>query len=76
MLKTLYEIGSSLFLIAQDFMRWNVLQQGTLNGLIITLVFPNFQRGKCLYTSMRELIENALYSAESIFELSAVEITM
>ena len=32
--------------------------------------------GKCLYTSIRELVENALDSSESIGELPMVEITM
>ncbi|KAG5594996.1 hypothetical protein H5410_036228, partial [Solanum commersonii] len=38
--------------------------------------FPNFQPGKCLYTTVRELVENALVFAESIFELPVVEITI
>lgn len=32
--------------------------------------------GKCLYTTVRELVENALDSAESISELPVVEITI
>ncbi|XP_052187811.1 DNA topoisomerase 6 subunit B [Diospyros lotus] len=32
--------------------------------------------GKCLYTTVRELVENALDSAESISELPAVEVTI
>lgn len=32
--------------------------------------------GKCLYTTVRELVENSLDSAESISELPAVEITI
>lgn len=35
-----------------------------------------FQPGKCLYTTVRELVENSLDSAESISELPFVEITM
>jgi len=34
------------------------------------------QPGKCLYTTIRELVENSLDSAESISELPHVEITM
>lgn len=34
------------------------------------------QPGKSLYTTVRELVENSLDSAESISELPAVEITM
>ncbi len=34
------------------------------------------QPGKCLYTTVRELVENALDSAESISELPLIEITM
>jgi DNA topoisomerase VI subunit B len=34
------------------------------------------QPGKCLYTTIRELVENALDSAESISTLPLVEITM
>ncbi|KAH0652713.1 hypothetical protein KY289_030391 [Solanum tuberosum] len=39
-------------------------------------VFPNFQPGKCLYTTVRELVENAFDSVESISELPVVEITI
>ena len=35
-----------------------------------------FQPGKSLYTTVRELVENSLDSAESISELPVVEITM
>ncbi|KAH0654674.1 hypothetical protein KY289_032352 [Solanum tuberosum] len=55
-------------------MRWN-FNNDTLNALLIKLVFPNFQPGKCLYITMRELVENA-DSAESISELLVVEITI
>lgn len=34
------------------------------------------QAGKCLYTTIRELVENALDSAESISELPLIEIEM
>lgn len=34
------------------------------------------QPGKCLYTTIRELVENALDSAESIKVLPDIEITM
>lgn len=34
------------------------------------------QPGKCLYTTVRELVENALDSAEAIAELPIIEITM
>ncbi len=34
------------------------------------------QPGKCLYTTIRELVENALDSAESIRNLPMIEITM
>lgn len=34
------------------------------------------QPGKCLYTTIRELVENALDSAESISELPIIEIAM
>jgi DNA topoisomerase VI subunit B len=34
------------------------------------------QPGKSLYTTVRELVENALDSAESISELPEVEVTM
>lgn len=34
------------------------------------------QPGKCLYTTVRELVENALDSAESISELPIIEISM
>jgi hypothetical protein len=34
------------------------------------------QPGKCLYTSMRELVENSLDAAESINELPDIDITM
>ncbi|WMV29607.1 hypothetical protein MTR67_022992 [Solanum verrucosum] len=40
------------------------------------LVFPNFQPRKCLYTTAREVVENALDSAKSISELLVVEITI
>lgn len=36
----------------------------------------DFQPGKSLYTTVRELVENALDSAESISELPEVEVTM
>lgn len=35
-----------------------------------------FQPGKSLYTTVRELVENALDSSESISELPEVEVTM
>lgn len=38
--------------------------------------FTCLQPGKCLYTTIRELVENALDSAESISTLPLVEITM
>ena len=34
------------------------------------------QPGKCLYTTIRELVENALDSAESISNLPLIDITM
>ena len=34
------------------------------------------QPGKCLYTSVRELVENSLDAAESIGQLPDVTITM
>lgn len=34
------------------------------------------QPGKCLYTTVRELVENSLDSAESINELPDISITM
>ncbi len=34
------------------------------------------QPGKCLYTTIRELVENALDAAESISQLPHIEITM
>ncbi len=34
------------------------------------------QPGKCLYTTIRELVENALDAAESISQLPDVDITM
>ena len=34
------------------------------------------QPGKCLYTTIRELVENALDAAESISQLPNIEITM
>jgi hypothetical protein len=34
------------------------------------------QPGKCLYTTVRELVENALDSAESVGELPVIDITM
>jgi DNA topoisomerase VI subunit B len=34
------------------------------------------QPGKCLYTTVRELVENSLDSAESVSALPLVEITM
>ena len=37
---------------------------------------PPLQPGKCLYTTMRELVENALDSAESISVLPDIDITM
>lgn len=41
------------------------------------MIFNSFlQPGKCLYTTVRELVENALDSAESISKLPIVEITM
>lgn len=36
----------------------------------------NQQPGKCLYTTVRELVENSLDSAESVSALPLVEITM
>ena len=40
------------------------------------LLMCGFQPGKSLYTTVRELVENALDSAESISELPVVDITM
>lgn len=37
---------------------------------------PDPQPGKCLYTTIRELVENALDSAESISNLPVIDITM
>jgi hypothetical protein len=37
---------------------------------------PKTQPGKCLYTTVRELVENSLDSAESVSALPLVEITM
>jgi DNA topoisomerase VI subunit B len=37
---------------------------------------PCLQPGKCLYTTIRELVENALDSAESIGNLPLVEISV
>jgi DNA topoisomerase VI subunit B len=37
---------------------------------------PLLQPGKSLYTTIRELVENALDSAESIRNLPHIEITM
>jgi hypothetical protein len=43
---------------------------------LISLTCNTAQPGKSLYTTMRELVENALDSAESISELPDIEITM
>ena len=43
-------------------------------GFWIVLIY--FQPGKSLYTTVRELVENALDSSESISELPEVEVTM
>ena len=42
----------------------------------LMLLPPCPQPGKSLYTTIRELVENALDSAESISELPHIEITM
>ena len=34
------------------------------------------QPGKCLYTTVRELVENSLDSAESISQLPDIDVTM
>ncbi|KAH0655375.1 hypothetical protein KY285_030257 [Solanum tuberosum] len=44
--------------------------------MLIKLVLPNFQPEKCLYSTVREHVENALDSTKSISELPAVEITI
>lgn len=49
----------------------SVIQFGTTPSLNSV-----FQPGKSLYTTVRELVENALDSAESISELPEVEVTM
>ena len=51
------------------------LSQQLVTGLIVC-VRVLLQPGKCLYTTIRELVENALDSAESISTLPLVEITM
>ena len=43
---------------------------------LISVTYNTCQPGKSLYTTMRELVENALDSAESISELPVIEITM
>lgn len=42
----------------------------------IEICLSEYQPGKSLYTTVRELVENALDSAESIAELPLVEVTM
>lgn len=42
----------------------------------LPLSAPCLQPGKCLYTTIRELVENALDSAEAISMLPAIDITM
>ena len=37
---------------------------------------PSSQPGKCLYTSMRELVENSLDAAESVNALPEIDVTM
>ena len=37
---------------------------------------PGPQPGKCLYTTIRELVENSVDSAESISELPNIQITV
>lgn len=41
-----------------------------------TVLRARAQAGKCLYTTIRELVENALDSAESISVLPVIDITM
>ena len=43
---------------------------------VVLFVSNDYQPGKSLYTTVRELVENALDSAESIAELPFVEVTM
>ena len=40
------------------------------------MLYLNFQPGKALYTTVRELVENGLDSAESIGEFPVIEVTM
>lgn len=40
------------------------------------IYYPPTQPGKCLYTTIRELVENALDAAESIRVLPDIDITM
>ena len=49
---------------------------GTLMPDLFQIVVFYFQPGKSLYTTVRELVENALDSSESISELPEVEVTM
>ena len=44
------------------------------HSLLVSVSFP--KPGKCLYTTIRELVENALDSAESIGMLPLIEITV
>ena len=37
---------------------------------------PYLQPGKCLYTTVRELVENSLDSTEDISQLPDIEVTM
>ena len=58
------------FLIVQIFMWWNLFQQRYTKCVVnLVSLSSNFQPGKCLYTTVRELVENALDSAKSISEL-------
>lgn len=52
------------------------LNDGWLRFVSNCYFFINFQPGKSLYTTVRELVENALDSSESISELPEVEVTM
>lgn len=51
----------------------------SIKCFLISVHYPYIifcQPGKCLYTTVRELVENALDSAESISELPIIEITL
>ncbi len=61
-------------------LRFNVriflVRRVSLLSVHLNPALPSVQPGKCLYTTVRELVENSLDAAESISQLPDIDVTM